>query len=243
MTCEECNHRLGREVDVHLRDQNYMMLKQYQDTIEVTGKPPGKNRGKADRERQLKRKQRILGYGGGTSIERDLDFFNQIRITNLPDGSAGDFTYNKLFSRALHKCAVNVMLAMTDYEHMRRNHADVIEFIIGMRSSESNWDYALCYGDMFTSIHFEPFLLCGLPNRPVAEVLFLIFPCLVAAVGLRPNAVTPEILKWVGDHPPSVPGFARSGFDYLEHFRRGLFDSSKPQYGSLLRFTLVKSEP
>ena len=33
--CEDCNNRLGREIDESLRTQNWMMMKQYQDSSEI----------------------------------------------------------------------------------------------------------------------------------------------------------------------------------------------------------------
>ena len=98
--CEDCNNRLGK-TDEDLKRQNFMMMKQYQDSSEVLissgsqKRPIGKKgRDKEDKERKKSEMLEILGYSGGTTVKRNPANTNHTTLLNLQDGSAGDVTYN-----------------------------------------------------------------------------------------------------------------------------------------------------
>ena len=54
---------------------------------------------------------------------------NEIKLLNLPDGLGGDYSYNDKFSKALHKCAVNVLLEKYDYKFMKSHFSELIDFV------------------------------------------------------------------------------------------------------------------
>jgi hypothetical protein len=240
--CEDCNKRLGDNVDKFLKTENFMMLKQYQDSSEITGKPIGKIRGKADRERKSNETTNLKGYGGGFTIKRDKNNSNFITLTNLPDGSGGDFTYNDKFSKALHKCAVNKLLDKYDYEFMKYNYSELIDFVNNNDNNDYlKWSYGACYANLFSKIHFEPFCLQMIEIENIPKAIVLIFPCAIFIVCTKPHLVNIDLLNLVGANPPKLENWKQNGFDYLKHFTGGVDDFRK-SFGSLLKFTLVKKE-
>jgi hypothetical protein len=155
--CQECNNRLG-EVDKFLQD-NFMMIKQFQDSSLINGKPSGKRRDKEDWERK-KAEMYDKKTLSGARIIRNPEFTNFITAICLPNGMDGDFTYNGNFSKALHKCVVNVLLDFKGYDYVKKNYPELIDFVNDKNNhSYHNWSYGTCYGDMLTQIPFEPFCL------------------------------------------------------------------------------------
>lgn len=73
--CEDCNKRLGDNIDRFLKTENFMMLKQYQDSSEIIGKPIGKIK-KHKRERKIQEMTNLSGYSGGFKIIRDKENTN-----------------------------------------------------------------------------------------------------------------------------------------------------------------------
>lgn len=242
MVCQDCNKRLGDEVDRFLKTENFMMLKQYQDSSMILGKPIGKARNKKDKERKQREIFELKGYSGGFRIKRDDHNSNNITLTNLPDGSNGDFKYNTKFSKALHKCAINVLLNTKDYDYMKENYNDLIDFVNNPKNDSYNdWSYAVCYSSMFSEIHFEPFCLQKIEIKNIIHAVVLIFPCAIFIVCTKPNIVDLELLEIVGLKPPELENWKNSGFDYLNHFKQSMGNSRKT-FGKKLKFTLLKNK-
>ena len=247
--CEDCNNRLGK-TDEDLKRQNFMMMKQYQDSSEVLissgsqKRPIGKKgRDKEDKERKKSEMLEILGYSGGTTVKRNPENTNHTTLLNLQDGSAGDVTYNTKFSKALHKCAINVLLDEHDYEYLKKNHKDLIGFVNNPKNETYNkWSYAICYADLFSKVHFEPFCLQKIEVESIVHTVVLIFPCAIFIVCTKPNIVTVDLLNMVGLNPPKLKNWEESGFDYLKHFENGGFESSRKTFGDKFKFTLIKHE-
>ena len=240
--CQDCNKRLGDKVDRFLKTENFMMLKQYQDSSEIIGKPIGKIRGKSDRERKNKEITNLSGYGGGFQIKRNKKESNGITLTNLPDGGGGDFTYNEKFSKALHKCAANVLLDKYDNEFMKSNFKELIDFINNSNNQEyQNWSYSVCYSDLFSKVHFEPFCIQMIEIEGIPKAIVLIFPCAIFIVCTKPNLVDIDLLNIVGSNPPRLKKWAKEGFDYLKHFANGN-ENFRKSFGNQLKFTLIKKE-
>ncbi len=86
--CEECNNRLGTQVDKFLKTENFAFLIQYQNSSYIQGKPIGKDNSSKRRKRKESEIYKIKGYGGGTLIEREESCFNHIKLTNLASGTA-----------------------------------------------------------------------------------------------------------------------------------------------------------
>ena len=240
--CQDCNKRLGDNVDRFLKTENFMMLKQYQDSSEIIGKPIGKIRGKSDRERKTKEITNLSGYGGGFQIKRNQEESNIITLTNLPDGSGGDFTYNEKFSKALHKCAINVLLDKYDYEFTKSNFKELIDFINDSNNQEyQNWSYSVCYSNLFSKVHFEPFCLQIIEIEKIPKAIVLIFPCAIFIVCTKPNLLNTNLLNIISSNLPKLKNWEQEGFDYLKHFT-SVFESSRKSYGDSLKFTLIKKE-
>lgn len=242
--CQECNERLGDSVDKFLKTENFMMLKQYQDSSEILGKPIGKIRGKTDRERKVNEITNITGYGGGFTITRDQGNSNIITLTDLPDGTGGDYTYNDKFSKALYKCAINVLLDKYDNEFVRYNFLELIDFIKNNDNTDYlDWSYGVCYSNIniFPLVHFEPFVLQIIAIGDMPQAVVLMFPCAIFIVGTQPRLVNTELLNVVGSKPPKLENWEKNGFYYLKYFT-GFFDGFRKAFGENLKFTLVKKE-
>lgn len=238
--CKSCNNGFS-QIDNYLQTENFMMLKQFQDSSKIIGKPLGKNRGKKDRERKVAKIIKAEGYSGGSRIERDINNFNNIKLINLPDGSGGDVTYNDKFSKALHKCAVNVLLNKYDYEYLKKHFSELIDFVNNEQNFEfTKWSYGSCYSGFF-SRHFEPFCLQMIEIDKIPNAVVLIFPCAIFIVCTKPNIMDIDLLKIVGSNPPKLENWEQEKFDYLKHFANGI-ESSRKSFGSKLQFTLIKKE-
>jgi hypothetical protein len=195
--CSDCNTKFAK-VDRHLRDKNLMMAKKYQDQMQLTGKPLGKIRGKTDKDRKRVEKIKVLAFNGGTTIHRDWPL-NAVSITGSPGGMSGWEPHNEQFSRALHKCATNVLYNDFSFEQMRPRFDDLIEFVNTDHAYNRPWPYGVCYSNIFMTESFPPSgFVVDNRNGPVAVVL--IFPALVAAVGIFPDALTSAGLQSIGGH-------------------------------------------
>jgi hypothetical protein len=238
--CEDCNKRLGDKIDRFLKTENFMMLKQYQDSSEIYGKPIGKIRDKLDRQRKIQEMTNLSGYGGGFKIIRyDSNIFT---LTNLPGGSGGDFIYNDKFSKALHKCVVNVLLEKYDYEFMKSNFSDLIDFVNNVDNSDFlNWSYGVCYANLFSKVHFEPFCIQTIGKMNIPRAVVLIFPIAIFILCTKPNGVNTKVLELVSRILPKMKNWENEGFNYFEHFING-FESSRKSFGEKVKFTLVKKE-
>jgi signal peptidase I len=242
--CQECNHRLGNEIDTFLQD-NFMLIKQFQDTSLIIGKPSGKIRNKEDRKRK-EAEMYDKKTPSGTRIKRNPEFTNFITFTNLIDGSSGDYSYNDKFSKALHKCVVNVLLDFKGYDYVKKNYPELIDFVNSKNNhSYHNWSYGICYGDMFAQIHFEPFCLqyveTFVNNETVIGAVVLIFPSAIFVLCPIPGIVDRFLLEKVGSNPPNLRNWDEAKFDYIRHFQLG-FTSPRKTYGEKIKFTLVKKE-
>lgn len=240
--CEDCNRRLGDEVDQYLKTQNFMMLKQYQDSSSIIGKPVGKVRGKEDRKRKIEEIKKISGYGGGVKIQRCEENSNSLNFTNLPDGSGGDYTYNDKFSKALHKCAINILYGEYDYIFMKAKFSNLIDFVNNENNQEyHSWSYGVCYSKLFSTVHFEPFCLQQIKIKNIPQVVVLIFPCGIFIVCTKPNFMNIELLKFVGDNMPEMRHWNDEGLNFFNHYTFTFSDQRKT-FGKQIKFTLIKKE-
>jgi hypothetical protein len=247
--CEECNNRLGREIDESLRTQNWMMMKQYQDSSEILIKsgiqkrPLGKKgRTPEDKKRKKAEIHEIEGYSGGAKISRNPENTDEIKLLNVPDGLPGDYTYNDKFSKAIHKCAVNVLLEKYDYEFMKSNFSELIDFVNKNDNEDYlKWSYGVCYANIFSKVHFEPFCLQKIEIQNIPKAIVLIFPCAIFIVGTKPNLVNIHLLNLVGSNTPKLENWVQDGFDYFKHFNSGI-NNNRKNFGSHLKFSLIKKE-
>jgi HNH endonuclease len=236
--CEDCNNRLGETVDKHLKTENFRMLKQYQDSSEITGKPVGKIRNKKDKERKIKEITNISGYGGEFRITRSGENLNINTFDNLPCDLDGDHEYNNKFSKALHKCAVNVLIHSYDLQYIKSNFSELIHFVNNPNCIDFHkWSYAACYSHLFSKIHFEPF---GLPYGEVQDtpvVLVLIFPCAIFIVCSKPNLLNIDLLRSFVSNFPQTENWE----SYIKNFPNNL-ESNRKLFGDKVGFKLIKKE-
>ena len=241
--CQDCNKRLGVTVDKYLKTENYMMLKQYQDSSIITGKPVGKVRDNKDKERKIKEIQNISGYGGGFKIERFEDNSHNFSLTNLPGGIDGDHIYNNKFSKALHKCAVNVLLDKYDYEFMKSNFGELINFVNDQNNQEYHrWSYGICYSKIFSMVHFSPYCLLHIIEH-IPKAVVLIFPCGIFIVSTEPNFMNKKLLKFTGDNIPAPvrKDWEEKGLNFFDHYTSDFTDFPKT-FGERVKFTFVNKE-
>ena len=239
--CMECNAKLGNSVDRYLKAENDMMMHQYQISSEIMG-PIGKTEGKKRRERKLSEMKNLSGYSGGFEIIRDAKT-NSTEFINAPGGMVfGDVSYRQNFSRALHKCALNIIQHEYDYLYVKSNHSELIKLI-----KDANyllpiaWSYAVCYRHMFARIHFEPFWFSYMSATHEVLAVILVFPGAIFIVGSKPNMIEPNLLESIEKVIPDNLGVPSDYFDALNHF-----DHESPygrmQYGQRFKFTFIKKE-
>ena len=241
--CEDCNKRLGDTVDKYLKTENFMMLKQYQDSSKIIGKPVGKVRNEKDKERKIKEITNISSYENGTQIISSEENSNYLSFTNLPDGSGGDFSYNENFSKALHKCAVNVLLDKYDYEFIKSNFGELINFVNYENNQKyQDWSYSICYSKLSSMVHFEPFCLQQIKIKKIPIAIVLIFPCGIFIVSTKPKFVNIELLQLVSNNIPEMKHWEENGLNFINHYTNISFANFKKTFGKQIKFTLVKKE-
>lgn len=237
--CEDCNNRLGRLVDPYLRENNTMMSMYWQSGSLAMGRPIGKKgKNKQDKERKQAMMSDMTAFNGGTKIQRTEGFVN---LTNVAGGT-GSEPFDEQFSRALHKCAVNLVYDVKDYTFMQSRFPSLIEFVGNLDNTANAWAYGICYAKLFESTSFEPmgyFLESG--DGPIAAMMF--FPALIAIVGLQPNILHPsELEKFTGDHLAdflSAEGYDLNGMK--RHYNGGAFpDQKQRRFGSVFDFQFRK---
>ena len=240
--CMECNEKLGNSVDGHLKTENIMMLQQYQVSSGVIEKPIGKTKDKERRARKLAEMKKIVGYSNGVTVERFPEI-NGTVFTGSPSGTTlYDYEYNNKFSRALHKCALNIILHESDYFQTKKNHSELINFIKdpGYRWPEV-WSYAVCYRNLFAQMHFEPFWHIFSSSAQEFSYILLVFPCAIFIVGTKPNFINPKMLENIEKIIPENLGVEGFEFNTVRYF------SWEPpyrrtQFGERFKFTFIKKE-
>ena len=242
LVCKDCNGDLGQRVDAHLKTGNFMMMNQYQISTEILNTPVGKIRNRQDRER--KEKEAIDISNGGTSIIRDENNRNYIALIDLPDGSGGDFSYNDKFSKALHKCLVNVLLQEKGYEYVKKNYSELIDFVKNKNNYNFNqWSYAVCYADIFSKVHFEPFCLSIIEVENVILAVELMFPSAIYILCTKPSLMNATLIEQYGNNTPILSNFEKSNFNYIEHFNsQWVSNNSRKLFGEKLKFAFIKKE-
>ena len=242
--CQDCNKRLGDTVDKYLKTKNFMMLKQYQDSSKIIGKPVGKVRNdEKNKKRKIKEITNISGYGGGFQMTSSEENSSYISFTNLPDGSGGDFSYNDNFSKALHKCAINILYNEYDYIFMKSNFGELIDFVNNENNQNyQDWSYSICYSKLSSMVHFEPYYLPQRKKENIPIAIVLIFPCGIFIVSTKPKLVNIELLHLVSNNIPEMKHWEENGLNFINHYTNISFPNFKKTFGKQIKFTLVKKE-
>lgn len=190
--CQLCNARLGRDVDANLKQGNLAMIRQYQESSAIKGRPVGKYRDKEDKARKEAETKYLEDRSERKkSIGREGDL---VEFTNYPHvgGRPIDLDFDEKFSKALLKCAVNVLYDQQSQETMQNTYPDALDFVNKPNYEGSrSWPYAACYSHFSRRASFEPTCIARteLNNTPVAVAL--LFPCALFFVGMYSN-----ILDW-----------------------------------------------
>jgi hypothetical protein len=203
--CQLCNGRLGDFVDSNLKQGNLAMMRQYQESSAIKGKPIGKKRKK---EKDQVRKEGEMRYledrsVRGKSIGRDGDTIN---LTNYlcidDDGRPIDLDFDEKFAKALLKCALNVLYDQRSQEVMWKTYPHALGFVNKENYDDSQmWPYAACYSNIFSRLSFEPTCLATIDitntedSTQTTIALALLFPCAIFLVGLYPNALTWKLIQ------------------------------------------------
>lgn len=237
--CKDCNSRLGNNVDRYLKTENFAFMLLYQEASYKNGKPIGKDRGKIDYLRKEAEIHKLDGYGGGMTVQRDSECFNLIKLINMASGTAGDLIYNEKFSKALHKCALNILIDEQSYGYVKKNHQDLIYFI-NYGDNYKSWSYGICYFNFLLEFNlFEPFCIQQFDNSNGVLAVVLIFPCAICVIGVKPNIVNGDLLKLAGDHPNNVENWQNHGFNYIDYYQSS-FNHPEKSFGEKLKFNLIE---
>lgn len=237
--CKECNDRLGSKVDAYLKKSNFAFMLHYQYASYKNGKPIGYIRNKSDKLRKEAEIYKLDCYGGGMTVQRDNESFNLIKLKNMASGTAGDLIYNEKFSKALHKCALNILIDEQSYEYVKKNHQDLIDFI-NYGDSYKSWSYGICYYNILLEFNlFEPFCIQQFDNINGVLAVVLIFPCAICVIGVKPNIVNGDLLKLAGDHPNNLENWQNQGFNYIDYYQ-STFNHPEKSFGKKLKFNLIE---
>ena len=201
--CQLCNARLGEYVDSNLKQGNLAMMRQYQESSAINVKPIGKKR---NTEKDKVRKEDEMRYlkdrsFRGKSIARDgstTDFTNYLSLDDRPI----DLDFDEKFSKALLKCALNVLYDQRSQEMMWKTYPHALNFVNKENHDESEmWPYAVCYSNMVSRISFEPSCLATIDitntedSTKTTIAVALLFPCGIFLIGMYPNALTPKLVQ------------------------------------------------
>ena len=240
--CKECNDRLGSKVDAYLKKSNFAFMVQYQQSSILQKKIIGKGRNKEDKIRKQSEIYKIKGYNSDTEIERYDDY--NFSLTNLPSGSSGDLTYNDKFSKAIHKCALNVVYNEKGYEYLKTNFQELIDFINNSENQNYNdWAYGITYCDIISyPIHFEPFSLKKMEKDGVISIVVLFFPCAICIVSLKPKLLNTTSFKIVTKNLPRLEHFEKQGYNYFDHVNNDFNNSHRFSFGDKIKFYFIAKQ-
>jgi hypothetical protein len=201
--CQLCNGRLGNFVDSNLKQGNLAMMRQYQESSAIKGKPIGKKRKKQEGKDRKEAELRYLKDRSvrGKSIGRDgntTDFTNYLCLDDRPI----DLDFDEKFSKALLKCALNVLYDQRSQEVMWETYPHALDFINKEKYDGSEmWPYAACYSNMVSRLSFEPTCLATIDitntedSTKTTIAVALLFPCGIFLIGMYPNALTPKLVQ------------------------------------------------
>lgn len=143
--CRECNNELGK-LDYALKKGHPAMMYAYQIDPNIKGKKRSGKKGKEVKQRRLREKTHIGGKHS-TRIERNLNSTSFI--------NASFSKYSDSFSRALHKCIVNIICSEHGSKFVRENCKELLKFVKNGGDGRS-WSYAVSYSGLFNKLLIEP---------------------------------------------------------------------------------------
>lgn len=237
--CVDCNNKLN-SLDEYLKRGNFMMLNQYQISSAIMGSPIGKKKDKERRERKEREMKEISGYSGGVHITRHSNEYTT--YTNLPGGTDGDYFYYEKFSKALHKCALNIVLNDHDYFYVKNNCSELIDFILNpVTHLTEGWAYAVCYRNLFSQSHFDPFWLTFGRNTAGSFAFLMVFPGAMFIVGTKQDNINPDTIKNIEKEIPENLGIKGDEFNAVQHFS-SMPPQQRAQFGERFKFVFLKKQ-
>jgi hypothetical protein len=233
--CVDCNNKLN-PLDECLKRGNYMMLAQYQISSAFTGGPIGKKAGKGRKERKEREMKEISGFGGLHITRHSAEH----AILNAPVGTPGDYFYDEKFSKALHKCALNIILNDHDYFYVKNNCSELISFILNpVTPLTEGWSYAVCYRNLFSQSHFDPFWLNFGSDTAGSFAFLMVFPGAMFIVGTQQDNINPDTIKKIEKEIPENLGIKGDEFNAVQHFS-SIPPHQRSQFGERFKFVFIK---
>lgn len=189
--CKHCNTQLSY-LDNWLKREDIMMLNQYQVSSEILGNPTGKKRKGDAGKRKLEEIKSITNIPKTFYAERSE---NKICLGAVAGKRFIPSDYNKKFSKALHKCAVNILYNDSDYSFMKEQYSELITLVKEDNYDKFHqWHYAVSYVFPNVNQHFDPYFFVA-KNKFKTNAIVIVFPAMIVLLGTEPNTITPMYLE------------------------------------------------
>ena len=247
VVCAECNHKLGCSIDKYLKSGNLEMMNKNQ----LDSRTLGKKRNSQDKKRKAEEKNKMVHYNNYARIEQSK-FANGAQKTVIHGCAPGhDYVYDKHYSRALHKCAINVAAQYFNSDFIIENYQALRNFILSEDSDFHPWSYAVAYSSwnrLPPPILPEPFGLCLQFKESAAEFAVLFFSSALYIIGLHPKALTKDSIKGAIDLLEAdwhiVAFFNNFNLAVGDFYNHGSVPKSQRQefIGNNLQFAWIRAE-
>ncbi|WP_298779479.1 hypothetical protein [uncultured Polaribacter sp.] len=233
--CEACNNRLGH-IDKSLKYRDNMMLKKFQDANQIFNEPPGRKGKKRDRKRKLEESTEIRHHNNSTVVKREGSSTSFINPTF--------FKYDEKFSKAIHKCAVNVLYNELEYDYMKSHFSKLIEFVNSSENNFSEWSFAVCFSNPNSNSYFEPACFQKIIINDVIVALALLLPSAIYLVGTKPNLINVDFLKNNASGFRDFIDWDDENFKLSECFLESPYFAKKSfkTFGEKVKYSLIKKE-
>ena len=190
--CAECNHKLGRDIDKYLKNGNMEMMNK----IQLDDRVLGKKRNSQDKQRKAEEKNKMMHYNKYARLIQSKTANGHQMTTSYGIPPGHSYWYDENFSKALHKCAINVAAQHFNSDFIIENYQDLRNFILSDDSDFHSWSYAVAYSSWIgPPILPEPFGLCLQFKESAAEFAVLFFSSALYIIGLHPKALTKDSIK------------------------------------------------
>jgi hypothetical protein len=101
------------------------------------------------------------------------------------------------------------------------------------------WSYAVCYRNLFSQSHFDPFWLNFGSDTAGSFAFLMVFPGAMFIVGTQQDNINPDTIKKIEKEIPENLGIKGDEFNAVQHFS-SIPPHQRTQFGERFKFVFIK---